>query len=429
MLQWGKIVPKEKYVKRRIRFTKAGCLIPVAILVVLFIVLYLSTTAFPGFGAQGADFLRNIIGDQATAQLEMFIFQVQDSVHQVEYSLGLQKASAPWQAAAAIPSTVPSATAAPTLIPPTEAATEASRPATQSVTPTPLPPSPTPTAAPWEPPPVTALGSLEGEGLWTPYIKDDAGKTVAFRTFIQPDPRRPYTLVAIVAFDLTRTRLGYVLGTIDPRIKGTPTPKRDGMIPAADFKPDLLLATFNGGFKGEHGGYGAMSGGITAIPPSEKLATVAIYDDGTINIGEWGKDILPSPRMVAWRQNCRLIIQDGKINPLVYVDSSLYWGANLNGATVTWRSGIGISPDGNTLYYFAGPSMRADILAQAMMAAGVKAGMQLDINNYWVHFTAVRSDGTKMIADPLFPEDMKADVDRYLKAYARDFFYVVLKNP
>jgi hypothetical protein len=134
--------------------------------------------------------------------------------------------------------------------------------------------------------------------------------------------------------------------------------------------------------------------------------------------------------MVAWRQNCSLVIQDGKMNPLVNVDSAEYWGANLNGATVTWRSGIGISADGNTLYYFAGPSMTANVLATAMMAAHVQTGMQLDINNYWVHFTAIRVDATgKMVADPLFPSDMFSSVDRYLKPYARDYFYIALKSP
>jgi hypothetical protein len=414
-------------VKKRFKLPRTGCLIGLVVVVCLFIGLYLSISAFPGFGAQGADFLRGIIGDQATAQLEMFMFQVQDTVHQVEYNLGLQKAQAPWQSASLKPPTVPTQTVSATPIPPTSTPLPVLETTTVGVTSTPQP-TLTPTATPWMPGPVTALGAMEGEGAWTSYIKNDTGSTLAYRTFIQPDPKRPYTLVAIVAFDLSRVRLGYVLGTMDPKLKGTAIPGRTGTIPSPDFKPDVLLATFNGGFKGEHGAFGAMSGGIVAIPPSESLATVGMFDDGTIKIGEWGKDILPSSHMLAWRQNCRLIIQDGQINPLVYVDSALYWGANLNGATVTWRSGIGISPDGNTLYYFAGPSMKADILAQAMMAAGVKAGMQLDINNYWVHFAAIRSDGTKMVADPLFPVDMKFDVDRYLKPYARDFFYIALKN-
>jgi hypothetical protein len=230
--------------------------------------------------------------------------------------------------------------------------------------------------------------------------------------------------VAVVAFDLTHSRLNLVLGIDEPKPANPNIARRTGTIPAADFKPGVLLATFNGAFKSEHGNYGAMADGLVVIAPTKELATVAIYTDGSVKIGEWGKDILPSDKMVAWRQNCRLVVQDGQINPLVNVDSAAYWGANLNGATVTWRSGIGISPDGKTLYYFAGPSMKADVLAQAMLAVGVKAGMQLDINNYWVHFAAIRDSGQKLIPEPLFPEDMKFDVGRYLAPYSRDFFYV-----
>ena len=417
--------------KLRIRFHRRGCLIAAAVVLVAFAALYLSTTAFPGFGAQGADFLRKIIGDQATAQLEMFIFSVQDSVHQVEYNLGIAKAAAPWQAVVASPTAsampLPTVTDTPTPATPTIVPTQSTP--TLAMTATPVPPTATPTATPWSPAPASATGNLDGEGLWSPYISDASGQVVAYRTFLQPDPKRPYTLVAIVAFDLSRIRLGFVLGTDEPKSKDTPPIQRSGAIPEADFQPGILIATFSGGFKGEHGNYGAMSNGIVAIPPRNGLATVAMYTDGSVKIGEWGKDLSESDQMVAWRQNCSLVIQDGKINPLVNVDSAEYWGANLNGATVTWRSGIGISPDGNTLYFFAGPSMTANVLADAMMAANVQSGMQLDINNYWVHFTAIRVDAGKMVADPLFPADMFSSVDRYLKPYARDFFYIALKSP
>jgi hypothetical protein len=41
-----------------------------------------------------------------------------------------------------------------------------------------------------------------------------------------------------------------------------------------------------------------------------------------------------------------------------------------------------------------------------------------------VHFTAVRVQGDKLIADPLYPVDMKEQVDRFLLNYPRDFFYI-----
>ena len=80
-----------------IKSHRAGCLIPIGVIAVLCVGLYLAATAFPIVGAQGSDFLRSLIGDQATAQIEMLIFQVQDAANQVKYNLGLDKAAAPWQ--------------------------------------------------------------------------------------------------------------------------------------------------------------------------------------------------------------------------------------------------------------------------------------------------------------------------------------------
>jgi hypothetical protein len=309
---------------------------------------------------------------------------------------------------------------------PTQAATATPMPqATAEPTATPLPTA-TATPAPWRPAAAHQLGSLEGEGVWQPYIKDSAGKPVAFRTFIQPDPKRPYAVVAVVAFDLTRTKFNFILGTDEPSIKDGP--KGTGLIPEADAKPGVLLATFNGAFKATHGSYGAMSGGVVALQPRKGLATVVINKDGTVQIGEYGKDITSLDHAIAWRQNCSTIIENGQINPLVNNNSAEFWGANLNGETVTWRSGIGVSADGKTLYYFAGPNMMMSILAAAMQAVDVKGGMQLDINNYWVHFTAIRNLSGKITPEPLFPDDMKADVGRYLQKYSRDFFYVSLKE-
>jgi hypothetical protein len=187
---------------------------------------------------------------------------------------------------------------------------------------------------------------LEGEGVWTPYIQTSSDQTVACRTFLQPDPQRPYTVIGVVAFDLTRTRLHYVLGTQEPSVpKG---PKGTGTIPPQDQRPGILLATFNGGFKGTHGYYGAMQAGIIALPPRDGFA-------------------------------------DGQITPRVATDLVGDWGGNY---------------------------------------AGVQQGLELDINPYWVHFTAIQPQGSTLVAEPLFPAQMKESKDRYLHASARDFFYV-----
>ena len=127
--------------------------------------------------------------------------------------------------------------------------------------------------------------------------------------------------------------------------------------------------------------------------------------------------------MVAWRQNGPLVIQDGSINPHTLDTAPQDWGYSLNGATVVWRSGLGISADGQTLYYVAGPHLTMPALAGALAATGATQAMQLDINNFWVHFDAIQTANGALQAVPLL-DGMQNSVGRYLQAYPRDFFYV-----
>ena len=151
---------------------------------------------------------------------------------------------------------------------------------------------------------------------------------MAYRTFLQPDPTRPYSLVAVVSFDLTRTRLHFVLGTIEPAspIATPDAATRSGAIPASDRLANVLLAAFNGGFKATHGEFGAMADGITALPPKDGLGTLAIYKSGRVSLGEWGAGLTLTPDMVAFRQNGPLVIQQGRINPRIYDNSPQDWG-------------------------------------------------------------------------------------------------------
>jgi hypothetical protein len=311
--------------------------------------------------------------------------------------------------------------------------TETSVAPTLTFTPTDSPPtlapqqSDPPTATPqasakaWQLQPLTPMGKLSGEGVWTPYMQTADGQTVlAYRTFLQPDPLRPYSVAAIVAFNLQVTRLHFVLGTEEPK-PAKVQPSRTGTIPATDFQAGILLATFNGGFKARHGKYGAMADGLVALPAIAGLGTVAMYGDGRVQIGEWGTDITDSPDLLAWRQNGLLLIHNGQINPATS-KTTLSWGLTLKGDAITWRSALGLSPDG-ILYYIAGTELDVATLAKVVMETGATNAMQLDINNYWVHFTAISSNGSDLQAAPLL-KGMNSEVDRYLKAYSRDFFYV-----
>jgi uncharacterized membrane protein len=347
---------------------------------------------WPILGAQGSDFLRALVGDQAVSALETGYYQINDILQSWEYGSGLEKPAAPWAEPTKIVETV-----TPPIVPTPENRVQQAEPQPPAV----------PT---WKLESVKSLGSLKGEGIWSPYILNAAGEAVAFRTYLQPDPERPYAIVAVMAFDVSHTRLHYVLGSIEPYAPGAPA--RSGAMPKADMADGVLLAMFN---------FGAMADSVVAIPARDGLGTLAIYPDGRLGLGAWGTDINPSEDMLAWRQNGPLAVRNGEINPEINNNSPQDWGYTIGAVSPTWRSGVGLSADGRTLYYFCGPSLSMEALAKSMQAAGANNAIQLDINTFWVHFVAVHSDGT---IEALFPNMMKENLGRYLYPYTRDFFYV-----
>ncbi len=410
---------------------------------VLFFVIvgFLFISNWRTIGKQMANPLRGLIGIERVAQIETAIFEVQDQFEQWKYDLGLAQAENPFGVtnssaggsatqAAELPVenlpptetvTSPTVTPPPTDSPVDSEATEVSTEIPHTSTST-----PTPTPSGWVLADVESFGELQGEGIWQPYISNPDGEVVAYRTFLQPDPERSYTLAAVVAFDLTKTNLRFVLGLEEPSKPGGP--HGWGNIPSEDRQPGKLLAAFNGGFIAEHGGYGAMADGITALAGRAGLATLAIYKDESVRIGEWGSDFYTDGDYRAWRQNALMIVHNGEINEKVYTGTEAEWGANLDGATVTIRSSIGISEDRNVLYYFAGPSLSMPVLADAMVAAGAHNGLLMDINPTHAHFTAMRVEEGELSAEALYPEEMDLWVDRYLRQWDQDFFYVIVKE-
>jgi hypothetical protein len=151
-------------------------------------------------------------------------------------------------------------------------------PATPTLAPSPTPEptrTPAPTASPTpvfvfhprDVPPLYPQLAAPGEGVWIamPNTLDakHAAPPLMYKTFLHPDPARPFARIAIVAIDATRVRLHAVAGTGEPV---SPAPvERTGLIPASDFPS--LVAAFNGGFRAMHGHYGMMVNGQTLLPP------------------------------------------------------------------------------------------------------------------------------------------------------------------
>ncbi len=404
--------------RSQLQIVLMGTGIAVGICVAVLILGLLAINTWPAFGAQGADFLRGLVGDEAVARLEMKFNQIQDDLQKLKYQWGLEKPAAPWNTLQ---------TPTPAVLIPLSSAPEtptrvAFQPTTTKAGVNPPEPTPTPTPALWEPAAIKPLGGAEGEGIWSAYIQDAEGYTVGYRTFLQPDPARPYTLVAIVAVDLTRTRLHFVLGSIEPA--GETTQPRSGAIQQADRAVHVLLAAFNGGFQSRHGQFGAMADGIIALPPRDGLGTLVIYRGGRVSLGEWATGSEITSSMVALRQNGPLVVQKGQINPRIHNNSPQDWGYTVNDVSPTIRTGVGLSKDAKTLFYFCGPSLSMESLAIAMQSAGAWNAIQLDINNYWSLFVKFQPDGSKLIPEALLPKLMVANVERYLWDYTRDYFYI-----
>jgi hypothetical protein len=394
---------------------------------VLIVVLGFATVSLnPGLAAQGAEVLRHVIGEENVARLETWVLGWQDTFQSWAYRAEGDQPQAPWPTATpALATESPATPAFAGALTPAAVTAEASL----SQLPTPLPtvtplpdaPRPSPTVPPANlPAPLKPMGHVDGEGVWSIYLRNPAGEPVAFRTFLQPDPQRVYAVAAVVAMDLTATRLHWVLGSQEPA--SPETLHRTGRIPTSDLKSGLLLAAFNGGFKAEHGLFGAMTNGAVVLAPRAGFGTVAMYDDGHVAIGAWGTDVFWAKGLRNWRQNGPLIVQGGQINPHTADASPEDWGYTVKGDTATWRSGLGISADGNTLYYLGGPYLTLPVLAQAMADSGAANGIQLDINGYWVMFDAIQAMDGGLQAVPVM-DGMKND-GRYLRTFDRDFFYL-----
>lgn len=390
------VVRKHKWVMRLVAGALALFLLLVAALTVL-------PAAFPAFGANMADFLRAIFGPQPVAKLESTSFKLHDELNRLLYHDS--KPQIAWNSSPQPETFTPSG------------ASKLASPVVQNKVP--LLSQDVVSAAP-------QVG-------WQAYGPSVNGVPVMARALVTPDPHRPYAGVALVRMDLSQLQFHMMPGTLEPAhpaqlAQVIPTP---GMIPPPD--QNVLVAAFNGGFKAVHGHFGMMVNGFTLLPPLPNIATVAIYRDGHVQIGAWGKDIVPSPDIIAFRQNCPPLLENGQFNPGLDNNQGA-WGYTTN-TDITWRTGLGITQDGRYLIYAVGNGTSVATLAQALQSAGAYSAMQLDINQYYARFYTYQP-ATGLAAAQGYQQEgvslldkMFNDTHAYLKPNLRDFFYLTLSVP
>ncbi|HEU4533991.1 MAG TPA: hypothetical protein VFS00_07735, partial [Polyangiaceae bacterium] len=285
----------------------------------------------------------------------------------------------------------------------------------------------------WPPAPLPSIWreGEEGEGVWEavrlPFLRRLPGATgeappYFYKTWLAPDPQRPYAKVLVVAMDTRQLEVGMEGGVEDPKpLTGAPS---KGRIPR---DPDVLsrvVGAFNGAFKTTHGAYGMMVDRRVLLPPKPDAATFAVTESGRVGMGSWRAAETP-PEIVSFRQNLDPLVEDGTLNP----SKRTIWGFQLAGTSVlTERSGACVTRAGH-LFYLWGDDLSGPTLGKAMIQSGCAYGMHLDMNPHHTGFVFlnVRDASKRQYDTRLLTQQMSILPERYLEWSPKDFFYVMLR--
>jgi hypothetical protein len=285
------------------------------------------------------------------------------------------------------------------------------------------------TVAPTAPPhlaPPTAIGPLAspavaGEGQWSPAGRLVGGIPAVYETRMRPDSIHTSEVVGVAWMDTKLLKASLYSGSQIPG--GGPFTLSAPIQPSA---ANSLVAAFNAGFLMSNANGGYYTDGKTLYPLRTGAASLVIYKNGSVALGQWGRDATMTPDVVSVRQNLDLLVDGGVPVPGLNADDTSQWGATLGNQVYVWRSGLGITADG-ALVYAGGPALNITTLANLLVDAGAVRAMELDINTDWVSMATYAPPPPQTEASPangtdLLP-DMVGDPSRYFQPYwARDFF-------
>ena len=191
-----------------------------------------------------------------------------------------------------------------------------------------------------------AGSSIAGEGQWR-VVEKVGGEPAMLTTFLR-DATYTSQVNGIASIDQRLVKFSLRPGTEDPGTSqnwGVPS-----YIPAGKYTG--LLATFNGGFKLDSAGGGFYLNGLYHGTLVKGTASIVYYKNGTIKIGEWGRDFTMNSSIAGVRQNLKLLVDHGQVAADASSDAMTNWGATLGGGYYVWRSGIGITKDGRVVYVY-----------------------------------------------------------------------------
>jgi hypothetical protein len=269
------------------------------------------------------------------------------------------------------------------------------------------------------------------DGTWYPVADDVAlstaippEKPVFAKALVHPDPKRPFSVVAVLAIDALRVRVDAVAGTSEPESETVKRAQRPGKVPPADYA--RMIAAFNGGWQAVHGHFGMMADGVEILPPKDASCTFVMFKDGTFAIGTWSKLAARRADMKSFRQTPRCLAEEGQASARL-ADAATGWGVSVDGETVIRRSAIGLDKEKKVLFYGVGDAQSAKSIAEALTAAGAVDIAMLDVNQAFPRFLFYSHDGGP--TDPphakssLIPAEYKP-TEYVERSWYRDFFYV-----
>ncbi|MCA1962196.1 MAG: phosphodiester glycosidase family protein [Desulfomonile sp.] len=284
-------------------------------------------------------------------------------------------------------------------------------------------------------PPLYTSPVLEGEGIWTGenMPADAYGRPLLYKTLYRPSEEYPNSIVHLVVFDMKRIKPYFFIGNTEPGIYQVSNSWR------GDEGLSKIVAITNAMWMQQHArGAGAIFRGQEIYPMVDGMATLVIYNDDSVDVLEWSKDV-PIRLVKDARQLRHLIVKDGKVVDRIlkngrFEDSEIGLGGFLidnNGSSTMrqkhWflanRSAFGIRDDGNLVFALAHHTSTKD-LAKALVLAGCKRAIHGDANihNIVCNFY-FRDERNKIVKrDKLSPEQKNYTMMRYDYGYAKDYF-------
>ena len=269
--------------------------------------------------------------------------------------------------------------------------------------------------------PPLAAGSIPDEGVWHPAVYGPSGVPIVEWAGLRPDAQHTSEL-AYVAW-MNQKALSFQLhpGSQQP---GGSFSTSDDLAPG---DRTGLVATWNGGFKvtpnDSLSGY--YEDGRTVRALVDGKASEVFYRDGSVKIGEWGRDVSMTPQVTGVRQNLSLLVDDGAVMAAGGSGSGSQWGLTVNNAFFVPRSGVGVTAKGDVVYV-GGQDLSVDTLARLLKQAGAVNAMELDINADWTSFMYYTVPSTANAANPVPTKlwQFIQPADRYFQPSSRDFVAV-----